>query len=80
MELNYKESENMQIRLSGMEDMPVILAIYEDARNFMRQTGNPDQWGDGHPAIDVIKNDIKAGNSYVVEEENGQVVGTFAFI
>ena len=50
----------MQIRLSGMEDMPVILAIYEDARNFMRQTGNPDQWGDGHPAIDVIKNDIKA--------------------
>lgn len=79
MELNYKESENMQIRLSGMEDMPVILAIYEDARNFMRQTGNPDQWGDGHPAIDVIKNDIKAGNSYVVEE-NGQVIGTFAFI
>ncbi len=39
----------MQIRASQKEDITAIMRIYEKARAFMDQTGNPTQWGDGYP-------------------------------
>jgi len=35
------------------------------ARDFMREKGNPYQWGDAYPPVDLIKHDISAGSSYV---------------
>lgn len=56
------------------------MEIYAYAREFMRSTGNPDQWGTTHPAQSDIEADISAGNSYVItDEESGKVCGTFFF-
>ena len=65
------------IRRATTEDLGVILDIYARARVFMRQSGNPDQWGDHYPAEELLKSDIQSGNLYVVE--NGQIQGVFAF-
>lgn len=69
----------MKIRLSQIEDIPAIMAIYDVARQFMKDQGNPTQWDGGYPSAGLIEDDIAAGYSFVVEEE-GQLVGTFAFI
>ena len=58
----------MQIRASQKEDITAIMRIYEKARAFMDQTGNPTQWGDGYPQQDLIEEDLQQGHSYVCEE------------
>lgn len=69
----------MIIRKSKIADLPKIMQIYDRARQFMAENGNPNQWGnDKYPSIDLIKQDIKSEKSYVCEE-NGDIVGTFFF-
>ena len=38
---------------------------YAQARTFMTQTGNPDQWGTAYPPEEMIRQDIMDGKSYV---------------
>ena len=66
----------MNIRLSQIEDIPAIMAIYDVARQFMKDQGNPTQWDGGYPSASLIEDDIAAGHFFVVEEEE-QLVGTF---
>ena len=47
------------IRKALPEDMPVILKIYEQARRFMAEHGNPRQWGNSSPAQNVLEEDIR---------------------
>lgn len=58
----------MNIRKASHKDLPEIMSIYEKARAFMRDNGNPTQWGAGRPARSVIENDIANGNFYVCEK------------
>jgi N-acetylmuramic acid 6-phosphate etherase len=44
----------------------------------MRAAGNNEQWTNGQPSQEVIEEDIRLGESYVMTE-NGKVVVTFAF-
>ena len=69
----------MMIRLAEKRDMDAILAVYESARAFMRDNGNPGQWGDSHPPAGLLEGDIESGQLYVVTE-NGKICGVFAFI
>lgn len=61
------------IRLAEMADFPQILAIYQKAREFMKENGNPSQWGDTFPREEVLKNDIEEKRHlYVITRgENG---------
>ena len=68
----------MKIRPAKANDMPEILAIYERARSFMRETGNPTQWEGGYPSRELLAADIAEGSLYVMEEE-GALHGVFAF-
>lgn len=36
----------MQIQKAELKDLPQMMIIYQRAREFMRETGNPDQWKD----------------------------------
>lgn len=69
----------MEIRKALPADLDHILRIYAAARQFMRETGNPTQWGDHYPPRDMIEQDIAAGRSYVCAEE-GVPCAAFAFI
>lgn len=68
------------IRKSTLQDIPAIMHLLECGRQKMRQSGNMEQWTNGNPKQSLIEQDIRNGNSYVVEEENREIIATFAFI
>lgn len=68
----------MNVRKAQMKDLPVLLDLYEGARQFMHTHGNPNQWNDGHPnACDLIP-DIEQGILYVLEED-GEIEASFVY-
>ena len=69
----------MEIRHSTQEDLGQIMRIYESARRFMAEHGNPNQWGlTNWPPEELIHSDIAERNSYVCICED-RIVGTFFF-
>ena len=68
----------MQIRKMTMSDINDVLKIYEKARCFMAETGNPNQWRNTYPSYDNVLDDIKTGNGYVVEDA-GRLMAAFYF-
>ena len=73
-------SKSVSVRKSVIEDIDNILLVYEGAKRYMRQEGNHSQWIDGYPGHDVIEADIKAGNHYLIEDSDGNILMTFSFI
>ena len=69
----------MTVRNARIEDLPIVLKIYDRARSYMRETGNPNQWGSHNPPVTVLEQDIGAGQLYILEEER-EIQGVFAFI
>ena len=70
----------MKIGKTTEADFERIMDIYAYAREFMAKTGNPNQWGPTNwPPEDLIRNDIKDGNSYVCVDDEEKVAGTFFF-
>lgn len=67
------------IRPAEFADLPRILEIYADAREFMRQTGNPNQWWDYHPTESTLRDDIPQRQLYVCEQD-GHIGAVFAYI
>ncbi len=63
-----------------MNDVPVIMRLIDEARVIMRSCGNVNQWIDGYPSEETIQNDINNGHCYLLEEQDGQIVASFAFI
>ena len=49
------------IEKAKLEDLPRILQIYASARKFMKQSGNPKQWGDSFPPESLLVKDIEKG-------------------
>ena len=69
----------MVIRHSTEKDFQRIMEIYEYARYFMAEQGNPNQWGPAHwPPEALIHSDIADGNSYVCTCDD-KIAGTFYF-
>lgn len=67
------------IRNTNLSDLSEINEIYAYARQFMKESGNPTQWGDNRPSPSAIEKDIRTQNSYVVLE-NDKIIGVFSFI
>ena len=71
----------MNIRKSTEQDLERMMEIYAYARRFMAENGNPNQWGPTNwPPEQLIRSDIKTGNSYVCTNDNGEVIGTFYYV
>ena len=62
-----------------MADIGCIMDLLEMGRQKMRANGNMEQWTNGNPKQALVEEDIRNGNSYVMEED-GEVIATFAFI
>jgi len=67
------------IRPAQKSDLPAIEKVYAAARAYMAASGNPHQWGDGHPARSILENDIEKGDLYVCEI-GGEIRGSFALL
>lgn len=67
-----------QIRKAQWEDLPRIEEIYANARKFMAETGNPNQWGNTTPVTSLLEDDIRKGDLYVMTYED-TIHGVFYF-
>ena len=68
----------MNIRLAKAEDLNVVLQIYADARAFMKDNGNPNQWGKINPPPSRTIEDIKTNKLHVVCDGD-VIIGVFFF-
>ncbi len=68
----------MQIRKTAEADLAQIAKIYENAKRFMRETGNPNQWNSDRPNMLSAREDMENGVGYVAEE-NGEILAVFMF-
>lgn len=69
----------MIIRSATHQDLNTILNIYDRARKFMREHGNPEQWGDVYPPNELVKEDIEEKRLYIVEGDDGVAAGVFSY-
>lgn len=69
---------NYQIRTATKSDLPIIERIYARAREFMAQTGNPNQWGKTNPPTPQLEQDIQEKTLFVVTD-GSDIHGVFYF-
>ena len=70
----------MNIRPATPADLDRLMEIFEAARRFMADTGNPNQWINGYPQRELIADEINGGHCYVCENRKGNTIGTFCFV
>lgn len=68
----------MRIRNTLETDLEKIGKIYENAKKFMRETGNPNQWNGERPSAQTAREDMEKGVGYVAEDA-GEIVAVFMF-
>lgn len=69
------------VRPVKTEEIERILEIYASAREFMCRSGNPTQWSGGYPERELLLDDIKKGQLFGIESEDGsRLCGVFALI
>lgn len=64
----------------SLDRLDEIMEVYKIAREFMRKTNNPNQWGDNHPPRDLIKKHILEGNLYIGINQSNEILFSFALI
>ena len=72
-------SNMIKIRKTTVNDLDRVMEIYDFARKFMAENGNPTQWGDGYPVRSLIEEDIERGESYVIVDGD-EIHGVFMFM
>ena len=70
--------ENYKIRPAAQADLDEIETVYAAARQFMRDNGNPTQWGNGYPQRSLLEEDIRCKRLFVVSREL-EICGVFMF-
>lgn len=67
------------IRKAQYTEIEVIMDIVHEAQQSLRELGI-DQWQDGYPTSDIIRNDIDNGAGYVLLNEDNQPIGYSAIV
>lgn len=71
--------QDVVIRQAVQADLNPVMEVYASARRFMKETGNPTQWGDDFPPRELIDGRICRGELYVLAQE-GAIHAAFALI
>ena len=64
------------IRKAVRADLGQLAEVYHNARQYMKQTGNPTQWGDTNPPIEKLEQDIEREQLYVCVDGE-EIYGAF---
>jgi GNAT superfamily N-acetyltransferase len=65
--------ENMIFRKGKISDLPRMMAIVRQAQISIGKLGI-DQWQNGYPAEEIMRNDIENGHSFVLIDDTGAVI------
>ncbi len=68
----------MQIIHAQTSNLEAIIEAIKSAQKYLASLGI-DQWQDGYPNEEVILKDINQNESYIVTNENDEVIGTTMF-
>ncbi|MCQ5128615.1 GNAT family N-acetyltransferase [Butyricicoccus faecihominis] len=68
----------MRVRKATFSDLAALQPLYAAARRFMRENGNPGQWGSARPSTMQLFRDIAEGRGHVLLE-NGRIEAAFSF-
>ena len=68
------------IRQAVLADLDRLMEIYEIAKRFMQQSGNPNQWINGYPQPDFIVSEINNQHCWVCLNEDDCIIATFCFV
>lgn len=68
----------MTFTLATRRDLDAIASIYAEARAYMKETGNADQWGTRYPEAAQILRDIDENSLYTVGID-GEIAAVFYF-
>lgn len=60
----------MEVRHAGLQDLETLLTLFTNARKFMAEKGNPNQWCGGYPTRELLESDISKAQLYVCEEDS----------
>ena len=66
----------MEIRHATNRDLAVLEELFANARRFMAEKGNPNQWWGGYPKRELLEADIVKEQLYVCEED-GHIYAAF---
>ena len=69
----------MDIRQTNRYDLNEILNIYNAARQYMLEQGNPSQWINGYPDEKIVLSDIENSHHFVCSDSD-RIQGCFTFI
>ena len=73
------EAAAEKILLAREEDLPRILEIYDIAKAYMRNSGNPNQWNGAYPDPELLKEDIRKQRLYVIKKD-GRIHSVFMLL
>lgn len=68
----------MKLTPSTLKDIPAIMKIIADAQTYLASLGI-DQWQDGYPNEEQIILDIRNEDSYLIINNEGDIIGTTVF-
>lgn len=68
----------MKIEKATLASLETVLEIYADARAYMREHGNAEQWSGGYPSESILRADIERGNLYLCTEGE-EILGVFCY-
>ena len=68
------------IRCAEEKDLEAILGLYEGARRFMREHGNPRQWNTTWPPRMLVEEDIRLGRNRVFTDADGKILAVFVYL
>ena len=56
----------MEIRKAKADEIDSLMEMIDHSRELMRQSGNTIQWTNGYPQKELILNDIKDNQQFVI--------------
>lgn len=71
--------EESQIALAAIADLDRILEIYDIAKQYMRDSGNPNQWNGAYPDRETLMSDIEKQQLYVWKQQ-GTIHAVFVLL
>jgi ribosomal protein S18 acetylase RimI-like enzyme len=78
--IRYVMETNMLIREANLKDIDEIMKIYDYARDFMRKNGNFTQWINGYPQRELLEEDIRKNQCYVLCSADGGLHAVFVLM
>ncbi len=72
-------TNEIYIRKALPEDFDAVMQIYANARRFMKENGNPDQWGDSYPPVETVKEDLSENGHGYVATDGQDLLAAFYF-